>query len=268
MAEKMDETSIFLNEKKEDESGNNSLDNPTANQETNETPKMVSQSLVNRLMADSKEKFFEKGYKKALEELQMKNYDNSPENFEIQNKESDKSSENSNDIRQIIAEEYEERDRKRAEEERMRQEESAFHQLSTQLVPKIRDASTKYSDFEEVIGKGPKNILQSIPEVAALANAFDNGGEVLYHLFKDPDKLAKVRTLFQIDQEGESLLAYKEMEKLSKSIKNIENSDVHSPSSSDSFTPLQQSSVDRGSGPQRKKSLNDRIREARLTSKG
>lgn len=97
----------------------------------------------------------------------------------------------------------------------------------TEMAQKTQAAKAKHSDYDEKLAS--VNGFQEVPEIYALANMVDNGGEVLYHFADNP---SKVGILLNLSSRSPSL-AKKEITRLSESLKNVE----HAAKSKDASAP-------------------------------
>lgn len=99
----------------------------------------------------------------------------------------------------------------------MARDEAIANQVANEFNSKMNAAKAKYQDFDEVISD--LNLNTMLP-VVSWANSFDNTADIMYDLAKNPTKLSNVMNLANA---GQSQLAYKELMKLSQSIKVNEN---------------------------------------------
>lgn len=75
----------------------------------------------------------------------------------------------------------------------VRQWEEEGHALARGIEKKIDSIRSKYADTDEVMRGMP---LAKVPELVMLANEFDDGGEIMYHLAKNPEKAVTLKAIF------------------------------------------------------------------------
>jgi len=165
--------------------------------------KMIPQSEVDRLVGAKKHEAYERGRREALERLQAEQAPRAPIQ-ETQNTFGGMPQFSEDRIRDLIAEEA----HKRAQDEMGKR-------IVDDFVGKMQLGPQKYNDFEKTIS-GMN--LPSIPHIVQLTQAQDNTADLMYHLGKNPSKLATFLTLAYANPE----LANAEMRALSQSLKQNE----------------------------------------------
>lgn len=176
-------------------------------------PQDLSQEVVSKLVTESKDKGYQKGYEAALGEIKKQDVISTSQpvsNSSITGDPSDKLTEDK--VRQLMTQEIEKAThvaKKQAEED---QNKAVLNQLYSEVLQKVEASSANYDDYDEVT-----SILDAskIPHIIAYANASDNTGDILYELAKNPSKIASLHTLHMQDPR----LAASEMKRLSDSIK-------------------------------------------------
>jgi hypothetical protein len=98
-------------------------------------------------------------------------------------------------------------------ESQVRQEQGT--RILNELKAKASAAKSKIEDFNKVVSDDFQTFAKT-PEVLLLANQFDNGGEMLYDMAKNPAKIAQITMMERMGMNQE---AYLEMKRLSDSIK-------------------------------------------------
>ena len=126
----------------------------------------------------------------------------------------------------------------KAHEQQSRQEQG--QQIAQAFEDKLSLARGKYEDFGDVVDSVN---FETIPAVAYLAAELDNGGDVVYDLLKNPNKVADILTLA-----GSNMtLARRSIKQLSDSIRNNQQaSNVRSVP--DPLRPITPSSVGSDNG--------------------
>ncbi len=109
----------------------------------------------------------------------------------------------------------------KAQEEQKREREAHAQKEYELFLDKMRDGKERYSDYDDTVKKFK---VDSFPKVAALAHEFENTGDIIYDLAKNPLKIAQLQTLL----EGDPELAREQMKALSDSITdNIKAKEEH-----------------------------------------
>ena len=210
--------------------------------------KLIPQSEVNRLVGSAKQKALEKGYQKAMEELKAQQapmqlqpapmqqpmqpmgtppqpqQQLSPEMIQEQ-------------VRQAILAEQQERERQHYLQ--------AAEQSKAQMAQKLQTAKSKYPDFDQVM----QNIDLNNPlheRILHGANGFDNGGDVLYDLAKNPDKLSMI-SMHLLTNPSNTQLPFSQMKSLSDSIK-TNSAAANQPQPPEPLTQVQPLPTGAGSG--------------------
>jgi hypothetical protein len=116
------------------------------------------------------------------------------------------------EIRRITAEETTRlRDEWVREAQKQAQQQEA-EKVAGEFFSKLNSGKEKYQDFDSVVGDLE---FRQIPHIVQLATMVDNTSDVMYELAKQPAKIANIQALVAISPQ----LAYKEMKRLSDSIK-------------------------------------------------
>jgi hypothetical protein len=119
-------------------------------------------------------------------------------------------------IRRMAAEEAQRlRDTWVQEAQRTAHEQEA-QRITNDFLTKLEAGKGKYEDYDQVLGDFE---FGAIPHVIQLATLVDNTADVMYDLAKNPTKIGSLQQLLQISPK----LAYSEMQRLSKSLKDNEN---------------------------------------------
>lgn len=100
---------------------------------------------------------------------------------------------------------------KQVEAQEKREQEAHAQREYELFLKKMSDGKEHYSDYDETIKKFK---VDSFPKVAALAHQFDNTGDIIYDLAKNPLKIGQLQALL----EGDPELAKEQMKLLSDSI--------------------------------------------------
>lgn len=150
-----------------------------------------------------------------------------------------------NAIYQQVQEKFN-KDRQAHEEEQMRKE---LSNVANTYFSKVSQAKDNYSDFDAVTQDFDPS---AFPQLALLIAGVDNGGDVLYDLVKNPQKLSTMNLL----AERNPRLAQNELLKLSKSI--LDNRNAQAEAGNQSVAePLDRLSPSRVSGSNGKKTIDD-----------
>jgi len=194
---------------------NTNVEQPTI--EAQPEAKLMQQHEINALVGGAKQKGYEKGknegYQQAKAELMATMQPQPVSAPAIANANSPIDHEAK--LRQIAMEEL---SKQRAVEQanwEAQQREAAGQKILSELKAKTAAAMPKFEDYEKVVHKEFQN-FEKAPEVLALANNFDNAGEMLYDIGKNPIKMLNIVSMVRAGMGNE---AYLEMKKLSDSIK-------------------------------------------------
>lgn len=175
-------------------------------------PKIMQQHEITALVSGEKKKAYEKGRQEAKAELmaQMQG-----QNAPMPNPQNFAQTDNDSRLRQIALEEL---NRQRAIEQanwEAQQREQAGMKILSELKMKTDAAKSKFDDYEKVVKSDFGNFSKT-HEVLSLANQFDNAGEMLYDMGKNPSKMLQISLMVRMGMED---AAYAEMKRLSDSIK-------------------------------------------------
>ena len=178
-----------------------------------EQEKMIPASEVSRHIAGAKKKAYDKAKREYEEKLRQTN--------EVVNQQSPgtrsdvdqmRMNNPNSDPRSMMREELE---KLLQEQEQMRMRahhENEARKILTELATKVEDAQKRIPDFKDVISQFD---FTATPELLEASNLFDNSGDILYDLAKNPSKIGSLRSLAQISPTA----VFGEMRKLSDSIK-------------------------------------------------
>ncbi len=172
--------------------------------------KVFKQQEVNELVGRAKHEAVER-YKRNMDVNAQKPQSSQPlhqQHLEQLN--------NEDSIRRMAAEEAQRlRDTWVQEAQRTAHEQEA-KRITNDFLTKLDAGKGKYEDYDQVLGDFE---FGAIPHVVQLATLVDNTADVMYDLAKNPTKIGNLQQLLQISPK----LAYSEMQRLSKSIKDNEN---------------------------------------------
>lgn len=119
-------------------------------------------------------------------------------------------------LRKMIAEETQKAQSAAIMQERQRQQEAQANEIAQQIMTKLSAGKEKYEDFDNVVHE--LGIAQ-FPELMQMGNQMDNLPDIVYELGNNPSKIANLAMLYEKNPN----LAFKEMKKLSESIKSNEH---------------------------------------------
>ncbi|MGN6347093.1 MAG: hypothetical protein ACTHME_05260 [Candidatus Nitrosocosmicus sp.] len=200
---------------------NSEAEQPVAN-DVQPDAKVMQQHEINALVGGAKQKGREQGrlegYQQAKAELMAQMQpENNLNSSNAQNTSANQMLSNDSDdkLRKIAVEELA---KMRAAEEAKwvaQQNEQHGMRILNELKSKATAANSKFDDYEKVVKPDFSNFAKT-PEVLLLANQFDNGGEMLYDMAKNPAKIAQITMMQKLGMNDE---AFAEMKKLSDSIK-------------------------------------------------
>lgn len=187
--------------------------------------KMLSQSQVNEIVKREKAQATDKA-KREMEKLYEMNQQNSTASAQQGALES---AYDADTIREQVAEAIKQ-ETQRAQEEAYKkqldeQEEEYrrnLEQVGRSYQMKMTAGRDKYSDFEDVMQDYD---VQAFPHIAFLAAEMDNTPDIMYELARNPLKVATLNDLAQKSPKT----AHRELEKLSKSITENQNSIANEP---------------------------------------
>lgn len=175
-------------------------------------PKVMQQHEINALVAGSKQKGFDKGYQQAKAEL-MAQLPAQNQASPVQN--TGVYATNDERLRQIALEELQKQRAIENANYEAKMREEAGNRILGELNTKAAAAKSKFDDYDKVVHEGFENFAAT-PEVLLLANQFDNAGEMIYDLGKNPGKIAQISYMYE---KGMKQQAFQEMKRLSDSIK-------------------------------------------------
>lgn len=210
---------------------------------------MLSQDQVNKIVAREKLQARESGKREAEEKYQREMEAFNTQRANAQSNTSNSSHVDHSVIEQKVQEGLERQLARLDQEMKERQLREKMSEVANNYLKKMDEGKSSYADFEEVTGNFDTE--KALPLVYHLSN-LDNGGDVLYDLSKNPNKLANIQVLLH----SHPKIAEKELLKLSKSISDNKTAqaDAQNQNVSDPLDRLQSSSV---AGSNGKKSIRD-----------
>lgn len=170
---------------------------------TPESEKMIPVSEVNKHIAGAKKKAYEKA-KRELQSNANLNYDE-PLNSQEQKPEFS---------RDIMREELNNILKEQQESQAKAYEQERARKIYSELHDKVTEAQKRIPDYDEVTSNFD---FTSVPAILEHANHFENGGDILYDLAKNPMKIGNLLSLVQ-----HPAVVHAELKKLSDSIKQNE----------------------------------------------
>lgn len=211
---------------------------------SHEQQKMVPQDDVNRIVAREKAAALEKGRREAELAYQQK-----LEAINTQRNAGASREVDADALYQQVKSKLEaDREAEKAEREHELRYQQANH-IASKYAEKINLARSKYDDFDQTISTFDPGVYTN---VACLLADMPNGGDVLYELQKNPEKLANVDYLSNRNPEHAKVV----LNKLAMSIQ--QNQEAMSNSPYDSISkPLDRLSNSRVAGDNGKKTLSD-----------
>lgn len=201
---------IVLRSEFVEEVPNTEVNQPTVDAQPE--PKVMQQHEITALVSGEKKKAYERGRQEAKAELmaQMQGQNApmpAPQNFAP--------TDNESRLRQIATEELA---KQRAVEQanwEAQQREAAGMKILNELKMKTDAAKSKFDDYDKVVSPDFRN-FEKTHEVLQLAHQFDNAGEMLYDMGKNPMKMMQISLMVR---NGMGDAAFAEMKRLSDSIK-------------------------------------------------
>lgn len=170
--------------------------------------KQVPQSVVNRIVGESKKEAYEQGVKAGQASISPKT--------PVQGVEAQRPAAFSNLSEEQIKTFVKEQLESQAQAERDLQ----MQQAAQEFFVKLKPGEEKYTDFTDAIQSVN---WTKVPAVLDLANLTDNTSDVMYELAKNPQKAIHLNNLAQVNAQA----AIAETKKLAESIK--QNQRQHSP---------------------------------------
>jgi hypothetical protein len=163
--------------------------------------KLLKQSEVNEIVGRAKHEAIER-YKRSNETQQ-------PQQSQQQHAYS------MDEVKRAAAEEVQRLRNEFMEQQKRTAQEQDATRVANEFLTKLSTGKEKYEDFDKVVDELE---LQNMPHIVQLANMVDNTRDVMYDLAKYPSKIANLHQLANLSPN----LAYKEMLRLSNSIKENE----------------------------------------------
>lgn len=187
--------------------------NPVVNTPVEQEPeKMLTQSKVNEIVGATKKSAYDKAYQDAMSKIEAEKAANASHEAKEQ------TSPNVPDIGSLVGEEISKHFKVIEEAQRAKEAEENARATLDSLKTKVDSAASKYEDFEDVTKDIP---YASFPHLLNAADSFDNAGDLLYHLGKNPNKFRELATVFDPSNPMRPV-AMKELKSLSDSLKNNE----------------------------------------------
>ncbi len=193
---------------------------PLDNNQQSHAEKMLTNEEVNRIAAAKKNEGYSKGYKDALAQFQQQpqqvpqqNYGQSVGGIQQLSPE---------DVQKMIAEHHQ----NLLMQQQQAQRDMEANRLAQTYFQKLQNSKEKYPDFEQVVGS-LKYDSPHMAQIVHMATNLDNTGDVMYELRKNPEKLANLVVLTQIDPDvaRQKLLDLSNSIKQNESAKNIQMPD-------------------------------------------
>ena len=180
--------------------------------ESSTSEKVFNQKEVGSLLNRAKHEAEQKAYERAKREYEQRQSAMSqPANQQSQNGQAQQQSIMSpEEIDRVVGERVDDK-------LRQAKDEATAYQIANEFNSKMSAAKTRYADFDDTVADLN---LQTMLPIVSWANSFDNTADIMYDLAKNPAKLSNVMNLANA---GQSQLAYKELLKLSQSIKSNES---------------------------------------------
>ena len=190
----------------------NSGEQPAASQVIDSpTEKMIPQSEVGRIVNAERQRAYERAKDDmAKQQSQVANnvQGEQPASQQTQANPQD----NEDKMRSVAQDVYHKAAETYAQQEQQRQAYETAHKIAKDLEAKSESVKEQYPDFDESLRA--VGHFEHAPEVLRHAHKYDNAGDILYDLSKNPTKVANIITLDGRDPR----LAAQAMSKLSDSI--------------------------------------------------
>jgi len=173
--------------------------------------KTVPQAKVNELMGVAMAKGHQKGYDKAVADMQAQHAANPiapPANTNMGGVQQLDQGE----IDRRVADAYARAEAQRHADNLKLQQEEHGKRVINSLIGKVNEAQQRIPDYDAVTSRVD---FTKVPTILHFADSVDNSGDVLYHLAQEPAKIGTLMQLANIDPR----LAQVEMKKLSDSLK-------------------------------------------------
>jgi hypothetical protein len=159
-------------------------------------------SLVNRKVREAERAAYEKAQRDFQAAQQKTVQQSQTNNLQAQQQQGQQQQLTQADIERIADQKF-----------NAKRDELVAMQTAYEFDNKMQAGKNKYQDFDEVVGD--LNYSTMLP-IVQWANAMDNTADIMYDIAKNPAKLSNVMNLANA---GQQQLAYKELQKLSQSIK-------------------------------------------------
>lgn len=186
---------------------------------TQPEPKVMQQHEINALVGGAKQKGREQGklegYQQARAELMTQG---NPTNANMQQPPAPMNDDAR--LRQVANEEFSRLQSMAQANWEAQQKLEVGNRILNDLKTKASAAKAKIEDYDKVVHQEFANFPKTA-EVLALASEFDNAGEMLYDMAKNPGKIAQITWMAREGRDDPAMreLAFKEMKRLSDSIK-------------------------------------------------
>jgi len=214
-------------------------------------PRTYSEEEVNGIVGDKKQKAYQKGYETALAELEKKKESQNDAAQQNQN-----ASSSLGGISQLTPDKINELIDKRVQESiQQKENERSGQQFYNQFVSKMAKGKADYSDFEEKVA--PLR-LDNNPDIAQLANSFENTSDIMYHFGNNP---AVMTTIAVMARTVSPQVAYAEMQKISNALKSNQEALKNKPVVNNPLSQIKPSTVGADNG---KKTISDLRKQSYL----
>lgn len=183
-----------------------------------QTEKLIPASEVSKHIAGAKKKAYEKARRDLEAEMMDRQPIGTPEVMARQS-EADLQSQAplTGNPQEMMREEIQRVLKEQSDAQLKQHQESEDRRIITELASKMEDAKKRMPDFDDVLSQFD---FTATPDLLRMSNMFDNSGDLLYDLAKNPMKIGSLVGLAGTDPRA----AHAQMRKLSESIK--QNSDA------------------------------------------
>jgi hypothetical protein len=222
---------------------------PAASQPAAE--KMLPQSHVNDLVGRTKHESYEKGKQDAVAEWQKQNNvaPSQPTPNTGQQSSGNMPQMSQADLDKLVTDKVNSLDQQRQQQTHDEYWRKQGQDVATEINKKLADGRTRYEDYDTVV---TPDVVKNIPEIAFLANSFDNTADVMYDVIKDSEKLIQIEGLLKTAKEKGSQfhqnLAFERLKNLSNSIKANKAAAENQPHIKEPLSQIKPSNVGAGNG--------------------
>ncbi len=195
--------------------------------------KLVPQSVVDRVVGSAKQQAYNKGRQEALAEAQAAQTPQAPQNIGGMQQQTP------DEINRLIDQ---------------RMQEQALHQQGQQVaqtfIQQMHEGSKNYPDFEQVVSGMD---FERMPDIVRAAAQLGNSADIMYDLAQNG---AKVPSLMMLAREQPGLF-FREMQKLSASIKTNQNATQKALSAKEPLSQVRPSTIGADNGSMTVKDLRE-----------